>query len=90
MNMDCLLCGEPVTDHPSTCAPMTLLDGDAWVGRLAHRECMLRSVMGGIGHFENHDYWCKQMNDPDGGRSYRQSALEVSELMRVRQASKFN
>lgn len=66
---DCPLCGEPVStagDH--------LRMGD---GRPTHRECMLRSVMGGIGHLENHEHWCLVMHDPDGGRAYRQSALEV-------------
>ena len=84
MNTDCLLCGEPITDqYPAlTCA--VIFDGSAGKERLAHRECMVRSVMGGIGHFENHDYWCKQMGDPDGGRSYRQSALEVAAIMHAR------
>lgn len=44
---------------------------------LAHRECLLRNVLGGIGHLEDHNHWCNEMHDPDGGRSYRQSALEV-------------
>jgi len=43
----------------------------------AHRECLLRSVLGGIGHLEDHQRWCVEAGDPDGGRSYRQSALEV-------------
>ena len=42
-----------------------------------HRECSLRSVIGGIGHLEDHDRWCLVEHDPDGGRSARQSALEV-------------
>jgi hypothetical protein len=44
----------------------------------AHDECMLRSVLGGIGHLEDHDHWCNEVGDPDGGRSYRQSAIEVA------------
>jgi hypothetical protein len=90
MNMDCLLCGEPVTDHPSTCAVMASYEDGVFVDRLAHRECMLRSVAGGIGHHENHAYWCVQMGDPDGGRTYRQSALEVAELFAAQQASRYN
>jgi hypothetical protein len=35
--------------------------------------------MGGIGHLTDHYYWCKQMNDPDGGFTYRQSALLVDQ-----------
>jgi hypothetical protein len=42
-----------------------------------HRECSLRSVVGGIGHLEDHHRWCQHEHDPDGGRTYRQSALEV-------------
>ena len=42
-----------------------------------HRECSFRSVIGGIGHHLDHAYWCKQRGDPDGGRTRRQSALEV-------------
>lgn len=38
---------------------------------------MMRSVASGIGHIEKHEYWCLQEHDPDGGRTYRQSALEV-------------
>lgn len=44
-----------------------------------HRECAFRISMGGIGHFENHLYWCVEMHDPDGGRTARQSALAVWE-----------
>jgi hypothetical protein len=44
-----------------------------------HKECGLRAVSGGIGHFEDHQLWCKTRHDPDGGRTYRQSALEVWE-----------
>jgi hypothetical protein len=42
-----------------------------------HRECGLRAVSGGIGHFEDHQLWCESRGDPDGGRSRRQSSLEV-------------
>lgn len=43
----------------------------------AHRECSYREVKGGIGHWEDHAYWCGEKGDPDGGRTRRQSALEV-------------
>ena len=46
----------------------------------AHAECGLREVAGGIGHHLNHDYWCEVMHDPDGGLSYRESALRVWQL----------
>jgi len=48
-------------------------------GSNAHRECLLRSVLGGIGHLEDHQHWCIEVGDPDGGRTYRQSAIEVDE-----------
>lgn len=50
--------------------------------RMAHRECLLREVLGGIGHLENHAYWCNEMHDPDGGRTFRQSGLEVDAWVR--------
>ena len=43
----------------------------------AHRECLLRSVVGGIGHHRDHYFWCRQKGDPDGGYNYRESALQV-------------
>lgn len=43
-----------------------------------HRECALRSVVGGIGHLTNHRHWCLEMHDPDAGLSYRDSALLVA------------
>jgi hypothetical protein len=45
--------------------------------RKIHVECGLRDVIGGYGHLTDHYYWCKQMHDPDGGLSYRESALHV-------------
>lgn len=70
----CALCDEPVEEK----------DQGSFMGiweqsGLApiHRECSLRSVFGGIGHLEDHTFWCGNMHNPDGGRSYRQSSLEV-------------
>lgn len=75
---DCGLCTEPIEDGLGTGEVFRL--GGVPSG-LAHQECMLRSVMGGIGHQEDHEYWCKgEGNDTDGGRTYRQSALEVFAL----------
>ncbi len=50
--------------------------------RAAHRECMLRTVMGGIGHLTNHAYWCSMMHDPDMGMSRRESAVMVDHWVR--------
>lgn len=47
--------------------------------QMAHRECLLRSVMGGIGHLADHAHWCLTMHDPDGGYTYRESALLVDQ-----------
>lgn len=70
----CQLCEQPVK----------LGEQGKLLTMLAHRVCLLRSAMGGIGHLENHTYWCNQMHDPDGGRSYYQSALEVDEWVHAR------
>lgn len=69
----CLLCDEPIQadDQGSWMIGVTGL----W--QPVHRECSLRSVLGGIGHMENHLKWCVEMGDPDGGHSYRESALLV-------------
>lgn len=47
--------------------------------RTAHRVCLLRNAMGGIGHLTDHEHWCKEMHDPDMGLSYYDSALLVDE-----------
>lgn len=71
---DCGLCEEPITADDDVRALGGVPSG------LAHRECLLRSVLGGIGHHEDHDYWCLEVGDTDGGRTYRRSALEVDSL----------
>ncbi len=43
----------------------------------AHKECSMRSVLGGIGHQLDHEHWCLEKGDPDMGLSYRESALQV-------------
>lgn len=68
--MNCELCREAIpTGTPYV--PLGTPDGP---GR-AHRECMLREGIGGIGHLIAHEYWCLQQHDPDAGLTYRQSAL---------------
>lgn len=74
----CVMCDEP-------------LDGDVADGlihtengpRQAHRPCMLREVLGGIGHLIAHEYWCTLCGDPDAGLTRRQSALLVDAYVRV-------
>lgn len=68
----CPLCDEPISAG----------DDVRPVGAVAaHRECLVRAVIGGIGHHEDHDYWCTTVGDPDGGRTYRESARAVDDLV---------
>lgn len=77
--MQCLLCEQAISAGQRT-HPI----GDADGPHEAHWECMVRSVMGGIGHIEDHAVWCVKLGDPDGGRSYRQSAIEVAQWVASR------
>jgi hypothetical protein len=65
----CELCDEPilVTEGMAPVFPM-----------VAHRECLLRSVMGGIGHLIDHKHFCLVKQDPDAGLTYRESAKLVA------------
>lgn len=66
--MICTWCNEPI------------LIGEARadvVGMDAHRECALRSVVGGIGHLIDHEHFCHGEKGPDAGLDYRTSALLV-------------
>lgn len=51
------------------------------VTMVAHRECLLRSVAGGIGHLIDHQHFCVERGDPDAGLSYRLSAVCVDAYM---------
>ena len=66
-------------------------DMGGWLasGEPYHQECTYRNVVGGIGHLENHTLWCTHRGDPDGGRTYRQSALEVWALRPLRGPIRF-
>jgi hypothetical protein len=86
----CGLCNEPIEyGENERDMPFIRADGTAKLTRV-HTECILRSVVGGIGHHLDHDYWCKQMHDPDGGRSLRQSAREVAALIREKGIENIN
>lgn len=74
--MLCPLCDELVEPEDTDVRPIGTLDGP----RDAHRPCALRSVLGGYGHHVDHAFWCVTMGDPDGGLSYRESALRVDAL----------
>jgi hypothetical protein len=75
--MTCPICDEAI-DSPDTIVLYTE-DGP----RPSHRECMLREVMGGIGHHLGHEYWCTQRDDPDAGLTRRQSAVMVAKLLEL-------
>jgi hypothetical protein len=72
----CLLCDDEVGDDTAT---LYTEDGPQQV----HRVCMLREVMGGIGHCIAHEYWCVQKDDPDGGLTRYQSARLVDAYYHV-------
>jgi hypothetical protein len=73
---NCVLCGERVKPADES-SPIGTPEGPG----LGHRECLLRSVLGGIGHHLDHLHWCVVMGDPDGGMTYRQSAIAVDRMV---------
>lgn len=80
----CVLCTEKINDgDQGTFMGAIPANGKPHYGPV-HRECSLRAVIGGIGHLENHDYWCNEKCDPDGGCSYRASAVMVWHWVQVR------
>ena len=60
---------------------MSCLLCDTWCDSGMHRECLLRSVSGGIGHLLDHHRYCVVEGDPDAGMTFRESALCVDELI---------
>lgn len=57
---------------------------DAWsVAEDPHRECMLATVVGGIGHVLDHSYWCVVQADPHAGMAFRHSAKCVALLVDI-------
>lgn len=73
----CVLCHEMIDE--GDCGVFSQMDGTLVPN---HRECGFREVIGGIGHLKDCRFWCHTIGDPDGGRSYRESALEVWEWSR--------
>jgi hypothetical protein len=68
-DLACMYCGERFQrgDNGSVNA----------LGFAGHRECSLRSAMGGIGHLVDHARYCRSELGPDAGLTYRQSARMV-------------
>lgn len=93
----CGFCGEPIEEDDQGAFIGTYVldqaDGSYVLAEVAegarqalvpqHRECSLRTVLGGIGHLLDHDYWCVHHHDPDGGRTPRQSSIEVWEWVQA-------
>lgn len=71
--MICELCREDI--DPSDVFPSVTT-------MVAHRECGLRSAVGGIGHLIDHAHFCSALGDPDAGLSYRLSAVLVDAYVR--------
>ena len=77
MSGTCLLCSESVLDgEPLASGTWFDIDG---ASRQVHVECALRSVVGGWGHISDHERWCLGEGDPDGGLTFRASALLVAD-----------
>lgn len=69
---NCAMCHEPIDPHHQGS-----FIGTEYGLAPIHKECSLRSVLGGIGHLTNHLHWCLEEGDPDGGYGYRRSSLMV-------------
>jgi hypothetical protein len=69
----CQICLEDLTETDLSDSEQTF----------AHRECLLRDALGGIGHVIAHDLWCVLRHDPDAGFTYRESALLVAATVQV-------
>lgn len=74
----CLYCHESVYPGEIVGPAVYSMTGELC---LAHQECGLRMVLGGIGHFEDHGFWCGVMRDPDAGLTWRESARRVRMLV---------
>lgn len=73
---ECPLCGEEVGDDTRTL-------GTPEGPRQAHRVCLLRDAMGGIGHLLDHQFFCLGTGDPDAGLTYYQSARLVDAYFNI-------
>jgi hypothetical protein len=66
--MICAHCNEPILSREDR-ADIMNMD--------CHRECTLRTVLGGIGHLLDHAHFCHGELGPDAGLDYRTSSLMV-------------
>lgn len=67
----------PAADEPCPLCSTPPRDGPMSRDEI-HPECGLRMVLGGWGHHVDHEHWCIEVGDPDGGLSYRESAIRVA------------
>lgn len=73
VQMTCAHCQEPILPGEDRADIVTMN---------VHRECALRSVLGGIGHLLDHSHFCGSELGPNAGLDYRTSALMVDLLVR--------
>ena len=69
---DCILCSTPILEGEQG----SFMGSEKGLVP-AHKECSLRSVLGGIGHHLDHLHWCREIGDPDMGLTYRESAKQT-------------
>lgn len=74
--MNCTLCQEPIAPGD--------VERNGSVGFVAHTECSLRSVIGGIGHLLDHAHFCHGPLGPDAGLTFRESAMLVDVFVRMK------
>lgn len=73
--MICPMCDEKLDPGDVQRNPPTLYTAEG--PRAAHRECMLRVALGGIGHLIDHQHFCIDKGDPDAGLPFHLSAKLV-------------
>jgi hypothetical protein len=81
VGVPCILCEVAIADGDRGSFSIPL-GGDGTVRSPVHRECGLRAVSGGIAHISgSRDCPCRGGDDPDGGFTYRESAILVWNLL---------
>lgn len=77
----CINCEEPIEEDQQGTFIYAIEDG-VMTPKPSHKECSLRSVLGGIGHMKGLCTCNGGNTDPDENLSYRTSALLVWEWVR--------
>lgn len=76
---DCEVCHQPIRAGDQGALVWAMVDPLAPVRLPHHRECVLRVMVGGIGHIVDCEFWCQLHQDGDAGLSLRSSAVKVWE-----------